>query len=143
MQCLNFDEVIQRITRQDARYHKDAYSFLREGLDYTQKRLSDRKKSEPRHVSGEQLLQGLRDFALSQFGPMAKTVLNEWGIQSCEDFGELVFNMVDQGLLSKTDTDSRDDFKPGFNFEEAFCKPFLPRTRVGPKVSPETKAGPN
>lgn len=127
MQPLNFDEVLQRITHQDPRYHREAYLLVREALDHTQKRLSASGKAEARHVTGQELLGGIRDYALAQYGPMAKTLLNEWGIGSCQDFGEIVFNMVEQGLLSKTETDSRDDFKHGFDFEEAFLQPFRPR----------------
>jgi uncharacterized repeat protein (TIGR04138 family) len=80
----------------------------------------------PRHVSGQELLAGIREFALAEFGPMAKTVLNSWGITRTEDFGEIVFNMVEIGLLGRTDKDSREDFANGYDFEEAFRKPFLP-----------------
>jgi uncharacterized repeat protein (TIGR04138 family) len=131
MQPLNFEEVLQRISSQDSRYHREAYLFLREALDYTQKRLSQGKRVEPRHVTGQELLTGIREYALTQFGPMAKTVLNEWGVKSCEDFGEMVFKMVEHGLLSQTEKDSRDDFKGGFDFDRAFCQPFRPRVREG------------
>jgi uncharacterized repeat protein (TIGR04138 family) len=140
MQHLNFEDVLQRIANQDSRYRREAYLFLREALDYTQKRLNQTKKDEPRHVTGQELLAGIREYALSQFGPMSKTVLNEWGLNSCADFGEMVFNMVDHGLLSKTDSDSRDDFKSGFDFDQAFCEPFRPRTREGVTPPPETPA---
>lgn len=143
MQPLNFEEVLQRIITRDSRYHRDAYLFLREALDHTQKRLGATAagKIEPRHVSGQELLAGLRDYALSQYGPMTKTLLNEWNIRTCEDFGEIVFNMVEGGLLSKTKTDTRDDFKPGFNFDEAFLNPFKPQPREALQTPPETKAG--
>lgn len=140
MQPLNFDEVLDRLTHQDSRYHREAYLFLREALDHTQKQSIEGKKKEPRHVTGQELLAGLRRYALSQFGPMAKIVLNEWGIHTCQDFGEVVFNMVDHGLLSKTENDSRDDFKDGFDFDEAFCQPFRPRGRPISQPPPETKA---
>lgn len=140
MQPLNFDEVLDRLTHQDSRYHREAYLFLREALDHTQKQSIEGKKKEPRHVTGQELLAGLRRYALSQFGPMAKIVLNEWGIHTCQDFGEVVFNMVDHGLLSKTESDSRDDFKDGFDFDEAFCQPFRPRGRPISPPPPETKA---
>ena len=110
----------------DPRYQRDAYGFLREALDHTQKVVSKSKKNEIRHVSGQELLAGIRDYALSQFGPMTITVLDEWGIRSCEDFGEMVFNMVASNLLAKTENDTRDDFKDGYDFESAFRRPFLP-----------------
>ena len=130
MQQVNFDEAIDRIVQADSRYSRDAYFFLREALDHTQKRASRAKKSSKeefaRHVSGSELLEGIRDYALAQFGPMAITVLGEWGVTKCEDFGELVFNMVDHRILGKTDNDSREDFKAAYAFDEAFVKPFLP-----------------
>jgi uncharacterized repeat protein (TIGR04138 family) len=84
-------------------------------------------QDEKGHVSGQELLSGIREFALRQFGPMALTVLEEWGVKRCEDFGEIVFNMIESGLLAKTAEDSRDDFKGGYDFMEAFREPFLPR----------------
>ena len=129
MQAVNFEELLEPILAKDPRYHRDAYLFLREALDHTQKNVGRPKKGEIRHVSGQELLSGIRDCALQQFGPMTLTVLEEWGIKRCEDFGEIVFNMVESGLLAKTDKDSRDDFKPGYDFHEAFRKPFLPSDR--------------
>jgi uncharacterized repeat protein (TIGR04138 family) len=125
MQTPNFEEILDLIVKKDPRYHREGYFFLREALDHTQKMVG-KKKGEIRHVSGQELLEGIRDYALSQFGPMTLTVLAEWGIRSCEDFGEMVFNMVANSLLAKTEKDSRDDFKGGYNFEDAFRKPFLP-----------------
>jgi uncharacterized repeat protein (TIGR04138 family) len=83
-----------------------------------------------RHVSGQELLGGIRQFALEQFGPMAQTVFEDWGVRNCQDFGEIVFNMVEIGLLAKRDTDSREDFLAGYDFQEAFRKPFLPASKL-------------
>ena len=141
MDGINFDEVLEKIVTKDPRYSRDAYLFLREALDHTQKMLAKtpkdaaprqaaKKDDAPRHVSGQQLLEGIRDFALQQFGPMAQTVLNSWGLKRCEDFGELVFNMVENSLLAKTDKDSRDDFKGGYDFDAAFRQPYLPKARL-------------
>ncbi|MBI4663043.1 MAG: hypothetical protein HY735_29895 [Verrucomicrobia bacterium] len=126
MQTLNFDEVLAKILVKDPRYRRDAYLFLREGLDYAQKQIAKTNKNEIRHITGQELLAGLRDYGLEQFGPMTAMVLNEWGIRRCEDFGEIVFNMVEHGLLSKTENDSREDFKGGYDFDTAFRRPFLP-----------------
>ena len=126
MQAPNFEEILENIVAKDSRYQRDAYCFLREALDHTQKAVSKSKKNEIRHVSGQELLAGIRDYALSQFGPMTITVLEEWGIRSCEDFGEMVFNMVASNLLAKTENDTREDFKDGYDFESAFRRPFLP-----------------
>jgi uncharacterized repeat protein (TIGR04138 family) len=126
MQPQNFDEVLEQLVNADPRYHREAYHFLREALDYTQRAISKANKGKLRHVTGQELLAGIRAFALQQFGPMTLTLLHEWGVRRCEDFGELVFNLIDRGILSRTDTDSRLDFAGGYDFDEAFRKPFLP-----------------
>ncbi len=124
----NFEEIIDQICQRDIRYCRDTYIFVREGLDHTIKTLRKQTGTQTRrHVTGQELLMGLRDYALKEFGPMTKTVLNTWGISSCEDFGEIVFNLVDSGILGKTESDSRNDFKNGFSFEEAFVLPFRPK----------------
>ena len=138
MQAVNFEEILDKIVTNDPRYQRESYFFLREALDHTQKMVAKSKKGEIRHVSGQELLEGIRDYALSQFGPMTLTVLGEWGIRSCEDFGEMVFNMVENSLLAKTENDSRDDFKGGYDFSTAFRDPFLPKrvdTRKAERVS--------
>ena len=140
MQSVNFEELLEPILAKDPRYHREAYLFLRESLDHTQKIVSKPKKGEIRHVSGQELLAGIREYALEQFGPMAMTVLEEWGIKSSEDFGEIVFNMVEHGLLAKTEKDSREDFKAGYDFYEAFRRPFLPAARPAASPSAPKKA---
>ena len=117
----NAEELLQKILARDPRYAAEAYVFVRAGLDYTVRRLE-----KPRHVSGQELLDGIREFALAEFGPMTRTVLKGWGLQCTEDVGEIVFNMVETGLLGKTEKDSRADFADGYDFDEAFCKPFRP-----------------
>ncbi len=129
MEKINFGERIEEIIKADSRYDRDAYQFVREGLDYTLKSLKKQGDKSHRHVSGQELLEGLRQFSLQQYGPMAKTVLNYWGVSQCEDFAEIVFNMVDRGILGKTEQDSREDFKGGYDFDEAFVKPYLPPVR--------------
>jgi uncharacterized repeat protein (TIGR04138 family) len=136
MQAVNFEEILNKIVAADPRYQREGYFFLREALDYTQKMVGKSKKDEVRHVSGQELLSGIREYGLSQFGPMTLTVLEEWGIRSCEDFGEMVFNMVTNNLLAKTEKDSRDDFKDGYNFEDAFRKPFLPSPKKSSTPEP-------
>ena len=129
MQEISFDEAIDLITNRDQRYHREAYCFVREALDFTQKKVMKSREGKARHDTGQELLAGIRDFALQQYGPMTLTVLEEWGIRRCDDFGEIVFNMVEIGLLAKTDTDSRDDFKGVYDFHEAFRRPFLPAAK--------------
>lgn len=116
------DNLLDRIIERDARYEADAYLFVRDALNHTVKQLD-----KPRHVSGQELLEGIRKYALGQFGPVTRRVLNEWGIHECIDFGEIVFNLIQEGLLGKTDEDSVEDFRDGYDFSEAFDLPYLPR----------------
>jgi len=130
MQEVSFDEAVDQILAKDERFHRDAYGFMREALDYTQKLIGTKNQGKVRHVSGQELLDGLRQYALAQFGPMAATVFEEWGIRNCQDFGEIVFNMVESGLLAKTEKDTRDDFQTGYDFNDAFRKPFWPESKL-------------
>ena len=130
MQEVNFDEVVEKLYAQDPSYARDAYHFTREALDFTQKLISRENRGTVRHVTPQELLEGVRQYAIQQYGPMTVTVFAEWGVKSCRDFGELVFNMVESGLLAKTDKDSRDDFQKGYDFTEAFIKPFWPEGRL-------------
>jgi uncharacterized repeat protein (TIGR04138 family) len=126
MQEVSFEEVLENTLAKDPRYHRDAYHFVREALDYTQKLAGKENGGQVRHVTGQELLEGIRQYALEQFGPMTLTVFEEWGVRQCGDFGEIVFNMIAAGLLARTARDSRADFDEGYDFEEAFRKPFLP-----------------
>lgn len=128
MQQNNFEDVLNTILEKDARYHRDAYLFLRESLDHTQKSIG-RRRREVGHITGQELLEGIREYALENFGPMAISVLEEWGVRTCEDFGNMVFLMVDHNLLRKTDQDTPEDFRKGYNFEDAFRAPFLPASK--------------
>ena len=142
MHEVSFDETLEVIRAKDPRYARDAYQFVREALDYTQKTIGRENRGRIRHVSGQELLGGIRGFALAQFGPMAMTVFEEWGIHKCHDFGEIVFNMVENGLLAKTDKDSRADFDGGYDFYEAFRRPFLPSSRqTKPIGAPASSTG--
>jgi len=134
MQEVSFEESVDKIVVRDPRYQRDAYLFLREALDHTQKLVGKENGGKVRHVTGQELLDGIRRFALEQFGPMTITVFEEWGVRTCGDFGEIVFNMLEVGLLAKTAQDSRADFEGGYDFKDAFQKPFLPSANsvVGP-----------
>ena len=131
-----FEEGLEQILAKDPRYHRDAYLFVREALDHTQKAIVKENRGQPRHVTGQELLGGIREFALAQFGPMTLTVFEEWGIRHCRDFGEIVFNMVEASLLAKTEKDSRADFADGYDFTEAFRNPFLPSARLKRETKP-------
>jgi uncharacterized repeat protein (TIGR04138 family) len=111
----DFYELIEEICAADARYKHDAYDFLMEALYYTQKKLS--KES---HVTGRELLEGARSLIIEKYGAMAKTVLSHWGITKTIDFGNIVFNLIEKKLLSKTETDSLEDFKEVYDFQAAF-----------------------
>jgi uncharacterized repeat protein (TIGR04138 family) len=129
MQDVEFSEIVDLICREDPRFDRRAYTFLRQALDHTVKELRKRhpeRTSRSQHVSGAELLAGIRDFALEQYGPLTKTVLNSWGLTRCSDFGDLVFNLIDYNVFSKTDSDRREDFAEIYDFEEAFVKPFVP-----------------
>ncbi len=106
------------ILEKDKRYQKEAYEFVKNALNFT---CASLKKD---NVTGQELLKGIRKYALKLYGPMAKIVLNEWGVNCCEDFGNIVFNLVNNRLLKKTEEDSIKDFSGGYDFEEAFDKPF-------------------
>jgi uncharacterized repeat protein (TIGR04138 family) len=132
MRAVNLEDDIRKIVTADPRYPYDAYIFVQEALQHTQRALG-RTKTEQKHVAGKELLEGLRQYALDSFGPMVPTVLAEWGIHSCEDIGEIVFNMIEHGVASKTESDRREDFNGNFNFDDAFRKPFLPAKPEGAK----------
>jgi uncharacterized repeat protein (TIGR04138 family) len=123
----SFQEAVFAVCQKDTRYNPDAYFFLVEALDVTVKDIRKRQPDHGRHVTGKELLEGIKEYALDEFGPMAFTVFAEWGIHATADFGEIVFNLVEAGRLGKTETDSRADFKDGFSFEEAFTRPFEPQ----------------
>jgi uncharacterized repeat protein (TIGR04138 family) len=146
MQEVSFEEALAQIEAKDRRYSRDAYLFVREALDHTQKAIA-KSARRVRHVTGQELLQGIREFALQQYGPMAKTLLAEWGVNGSQDFGEIVFNMIEVGWLAKTEKDSRADFQDGYDFDEAFVKPYLPKSKQAvqapaPKPAQSPKAKP-
>jgi len=128
MTLRNIEEVLRQICREDPRFDKNAYLFLNRALEYTVKHLRREALSgEARHVTGHELLDGIRRFALDEYGPLARTVLEEWGIHSCADFGAMVFLMVEFKLLGKTERDNPEDFANGYDFYTAFEMPFKPR----------------
>jgi len=115
-------EILNRIVAEDARYSLEAYVFVNESLRHLQDGLEER-----RHVTGRELLEGIRIYALEQFGPLSREVFSCWGVTRCEDFGEIVFNLVDGQLLGKTEEDRREDFGGGYDFRAVFEAPFLGR----------------
>jgi uncharacterized repeat protein (TIGR04138 family) len=129
MQDLEFTEIVGLICKEDTRFDRKAYTFVRQALDHTVKELkrkSPERTGKSQHVTGAELLQGIRTYALDQYGPLTKTVLNKWGIVRCSDFGDIVFNLIEYNVFSKTENDRREDFADLYDFEEAFVKPFVP-----------------
>lgn len=104
-------------------YPLEAFNFVREGLSFTVERMHQNVESVPedaRHISGQQLCLGLRDYAIEQYGLLAPMVLAHWHINRTDDFGRIVFAMIDFGLMSKTSQDTIDDFRGVYDFGEAF-----------------------
>jgi uncharacterized repeat protein (TIGR04138 family) len=110
-----FSRAVEEICARDRRYKPDSYEFAMQALNYTQKRL---KRSG--HVSGKELAEGMREYALKLYGPMSRTVLTYWGIGTTADLGEIVFNLIQKKVLSKTESDSEADFENVYDFENAF-----------------------
>jgi uncharacterized repeat protein (TIGR04138 family) len=133
----SFLETVLELCEKDRRYHPDAYAFVVEALDATVKNIRKRQPEHERHVTGKELLEGIRELALEEFGPMAFTLFNEWGIHATRDFGEIVFKLVECGRLGKTEKDSIEDFDNVYDLEETFLTPFdSPEDKV--KAKPKT-----
>jgi len=126
MEKIGFAEAVERIIIEDPRFHREAYSFVRDALDFTVKQQKKNKEGVSRHVSPAQLLDGIRLYAIKEFGPMVPTVFAYWNVGCCEDLGHIVFNMIRKGILGKNETDTLEQFRGGYDFHEAFVLPFLP-----------------
>lgn len=138
MPDLDVNEIVKLIRKEDPRFDRAAYTFVRDGLEYAVKELKKRDAARAkisRHVTGRELAEGLRDYALDQFGPLAKTVLNAWGLHETGHFGDIVYNFIEYNVFSKTDSDRREDFDDVYDFDEAFERPFRPRARRLPMPS--------
>jgi uncharacterized repeat protein (TIGR04138 family) len=136
MQKIGFAEAVERIVTEDPRFHRDVYAFLRDALDFTVKQQKKNKEGVTRHVTADQLLDGIRLYAIKEFGPMVPTVFGYWNVRSCEDLGYIVFNMIQKEILGKNDSDSIEQFREGYDFHEAFVAPFVPAPAPeGPKTS--------
>ncbi|RMF71674.1 MAG: hypothetical protein D6744_17620 [Planctomycetota bacterium] len=112
---------------EDGRYPLQAYEFLHEGLKYTTRRCwGDVSSTEPRHVTGQQLAEGLRDYAIERWGALAPVVLRHWNIRSTLDFGKMVFFLVEMQLMGKQDSDRLEDFADVYDFDDAFADYVIP-----------------
>jgi len=124
---LNSRNKIKEIIKKDARYSLQAYQFIFEALDYTTNMLGKNQHKTTdvdRHVTGKQLMEGIKQYAIKQFGFMTLTVFEQWGINQDIDFGNIVFNLVESGLMGKTDKDSLDDFKNNYDMKKVFDEEF-------------------
>ena len=131
---------IAQLLQEDRRYRFEAYVFIFEALHYAQevmqmgaetpseplpeKESEDEQQAPERHVTGQELCEALRRYALEQYGYMAKTVLNSWGIHRTNDFGEIVFNLIRTGQMRKTPSDTRVDFDNVYDFDTALRQDF-------------------
>ena len=111
-----FFDLVEEICTQDKRYKPDAYEFVLLGLTFTQKKLKKQA-----HVSGAELASGLKDYAIDQYGALAGKVLAHWGITQTQDFGNIVFNMIEKKLLAKNEDDFLSDFDAVYDFRIAFA----------------------
>jgi len=111
---------LEEIARQDGRYSPKAFEFVYEGLEYSVKHRTQKNK----HVSGQKLCEGLRQFALKKWGRLAKTVLKSMGINTTRDFGEIVYLMIEHEWMKAQPEDTIDDFNDVYDFEDAFINDF-------------------
>jgi uncharacterized repeat protein (TIGR04138 family) len=137
---------LAELLRSDKRYHLDAYVFVFDALRYAHEQLGMGRSpgsmddtvvadetEEDRHISGQQLCEAIRLYAMKQYGGLSKSVLNHWGVQTTGDFGEIVFNLIAIGQMRKTDNDRREDFDSVFDFCGAFRDSFGPLASDSPK----------
>jgi uncharacterized repeat protein (TIGR04138 family) len=136
MKRRRYDEAVRQVLKRDPRYAYEAYLFLRGALDYTVRSLQKPSQGPAKHVSGRELSEGIRRYALNEFGPIARTVLAAWGVTRTEDFGDMVFNLVNQGVLGKTENDRKEDFAAVYDFHDAFTVPFLPAAARASSAAP-------
>ena len=123
-------------------YPIEAFTFVRDGLSYTAQRVHenlDALSDDERHISGQQLCLGLRDYAIEKYGMLARDVLAHWNVDRTDDFGRIVFAMINEGIMSKNHEDSLEDFRAVFDFDEAFGRDELlahigPVPRVGARA---------
>jgi uncharacterized repeat protein (TIGR04138 family) len=120
---MDLETAILDLAEKHGRFRPAAYHFTLQAVHFTVDRVQ-REGAGPRHVTGREVLDGIRDLARSRFGPMAKTVFEQWGVGRTEDFGEIVFQLVEHGILGKTEEDQLSDFARGYDFEQAFVREY-------------------
>ena len=136
MSKVPFEQAVIEAARQDPRYAADAYLFLRDALDMTIKTMQQGRTDAVNHISGAELCEGLREYALQQFGPMVPTIFETWGLATTRDIGEMVFNLIRTGAFSRSKSDKVEDFNEVYTFADAFEKPFLPTRITYPMPTP-------
>lgn len=116
---------MERLLRRDTRYKLEAYIFVRDALAYAHRTMTGNEaetseEEDSRHLSGQQLCEACRLFALDQYGYLARIVLVSWGLKSTSDFGDVVYNLIEIKHMRKSETDRREDFDDVYSFEDAF-----------------------
>ena len=124
----SLEERLKQVVARDGRYHVNAYRFVYEALDYTVKQLEKK-----RHISGRELLEGIKNLALEQFGALAVMVFDVWGVRKTADFGNIVFNLVEADLMSRSEDDNREDFDGVYEFRDVFRIDAKPRSTKSSK----------
>ena len=130
MQPTQFMDAVKSVISLDQRFDIGAYYFLKDALDFTVKRAMDSNDGQHRHVTASELLHGFRDLALQEFGPMASTMMSEWGVTECSNIGDMVFKLIEEGVFGKQDSDTPEDFANIFPLQEILAAPFLPSTHA-------------
>lgn len=122
-------QAMRRLLKEDPRYKYEAYQFIRESLQYAHEQMPELSKAatgetfgraRPKHITGQQLCEACRQYAIDQYGYLAQLVLESWGVTSTSDFGEIVYNLIRIEQMRKSDSDRREDFDEVYTFEGAF-----------------------
>ena len=114
-------ELLKKITdlsEKDGRYRKEAFMFILASLEFTLSKLKER-----RHLTGQEFSRGIAEYARDQYGYLARVVLEHWGIKSTLDYGEIVYLLIDIGMMNKTEDDKKEDFKDVYVFDKEFDWP--------------------
>lgn len=133
-------EAFQRILKREDRYARQAFAFVQEAVSHATREMKREAEGEIRHITGQELLNCMRELALRQYGPLTNEVLADWGIRQTEDFGRIVFLLVEENLLGASEEDSKADFAHGYDFHDAFIAPFLPDDNPLPPQEPVYQA---
>ena len=122
------------------KYHRDAYRFIFEALQFTQEKLKRVARSgseEDAHITGQELMEGVRELGLKKFGLLARSVFQHWGVRTTDDFGRIVFELIERGEMRKTDRDDLSDFCGVYDFEQALDRDYVIPVQDAFRPSPE------